>query len=413
MSVVDQIKEGSDTWNNWRKDNAREKIDLREVDLSGCNLSRCNLWGVDLRGADLSGAKMSYSSLSQADLRGADLKFASLFRAKAAETNFDNANLTGATLTQGRFEGASFRDAVLIISKLKQARFPGADFSRADLRGAQDYSLDLSNFPEERALTGSAPADNEIELSQEESELYHQKLLDKEIIGYGARTHRAASPERHDEGASTVVWYATNREPVEVMDHSKGFLNKRDTSGLHFGFCHVELAKTHRIGKMVDWWKKCIGIDASSFSIVSIEPKSKKAFVGELNEHILSNQVGNRDFVLFVHGFNTSFEDSILRGAQLSMDLKLPNIGVFSWPSAASIGPIGYAADAATIDVCELPLAQLLETLKQEVEADRIHIVCQRRGKNPPLAGVKIHHRGDVNPVHLMCSRARCCGLSR
>jgi len=26
---------------------------------------------------------------------------------------------------------------------------------------------------------------------------------------------------------------------------------------------------------------------------------------------------------------------------------------------------------------------------------------CQRRSKNPPLAGVKVHHHGGVIPVHL------------
>ncbi|MDP6780679.1 MAG: transposase [Alphaproteobacteria bacterium] len=27
---------------------------------------------------------------------------------------------------------------------------------------------------------------------------------------------------------------------------------------------------------------------------------------------------------------------------------------------------------------------------------------CQRRSKNPPLAGVKVHHHGGVIPVHLI-----------
>ena len=30
---------------------------------------------------------------------------------------------------------------------------------------------------------------------------------------------------------------------------------------------------------------------------------------------------------------------------------------------------------------------------------------CQRRSKNPPLAGVKVHHLGVVDAAHFMCSR--------
>jgi len=29
-------------------------------------------------------------------------------------------------------------------------------------------------------------------------------------------------------------------------------------------------------------------------------------------------------------------------------------------------------------------------------------MTCQRRSKNPPLAGVKVHHPGGVKLVHLM-----------
>ena len=36
----------------------------------------------------------------------------------------------------------------------------------------------------------------------------------------------------------------------------------------------------------------------------------------------------------------------------------------------------------------------------------KLHRVdCQRRSKNPPLAGVKVHHLGVVDAAHFMCSR--------
>jgi len=75
---LDQIKQGPEAWNLWRKANAGLRPDLRNavlanVELQGVNLSDANLNGAILKKADLSGA-----DLSGADLRGADLSGARL-----------------------------------------------------------------------------------------------------------------------------------------------------------------------------------------------------------------------------------------------------------------------------------------------------------------------------------------------
>ena len=50
------------------------------------------------------------------------------------------------------------------------------------------------------------------------------------------------------------------------------------------------------------------------------------------------------DVLLFVHGYNTSFEAAILRTAQLVHDLGFPGKGVtFSWPSEGTLD--GYVRD--------------------------------------------------------------------
>jgi esterase/lipase superfamily enzyme len=47
--------------------------------------------------------------------------------------------------------------------------------------------------------------------------------------------------------------------------------------------------------------------------------------------------LGADDVLLYVHGFNNTFEESLLRGGQLQHDLKFPGkLAVFSWPSAGA-----------------------------------------------------------------------------
>ncbi|MGI3169789.1 alpha/beta hydrolase [Pseudooceanicola sp. C21-150M6] len=51
-----------------------------------------------------------------------------------------------------------------------------------------------------------------------------------------------------------------------------------------------------------------------------------------------------REVVIFVHGYNTSFGWSVVRLAQLSEDFQLPGVSIaYSWPSAAH--PLGYTHD--------------------------------------------------------------------
>jgi hypothetical protein len=71
---LDLLKQGSEVWNNWRKQHPSLRPDLSGARLGGAslvraNLSRANLtgahlfYGTDLSGADLSNTKMDEDTL--------------------------------------------------------------------------------------------------------------------------------------------------------------------------------------------------------------------------------------------------------------------------------------------------------------------------------------------------------------
>ena len=98
------LKQGVDTWNNWRKEHPGVRPDLSEADLhradlSLADLSRANLIGADLSGANLIGASLSLADLSLADLSeahlsGAILRRAKLHQAQIGWTLFGDTNLS-------------------------------------------------------------------------------------------------------------------------------------------------------------------------------------------------------------------------------------------------------------------------------------------------------------------------------
>lgn len=119
---------GSDTWNQWRKENPAAFIDLFGINLLGADLREADLREANLRGANLRGAILSGAILSGANLHEATLLGATLF---------------GVTLHEAILSGVNFRRADLRESDLHGAVLRGAILSRADLSGAKLFGANL------------------------------------------------------------------------------------------------------------------------------------------------------------------------------------------------------------------------------------------------------------------------------
>jgi uncharacterized protein YjbI with pentapeptide repeats len=163
------LRQGSDAWNAWRKQNPDVRVDLSGANLSGLNLSRANLEGANLQRANLAESNLAEANLEQANLTQADLWSACLYDADLPEANLTQArlysadlssaglaraNLTGASLSRAHLfdtflldanlTGASLKEANLFEARLTNANLRGADLSRAILIEAYFSGANLS-----------------------------------------------------------------------------------------------------------------------------------------------------------------------------------------------------------------------------------------------------------------------------
>ena len=115
----DLLKQGVETWNQWRKESADVRPDLSEADLHGA----------DLHGAILTGAILSKTILSEADLHQADLHQADLHGADLHGANLSGAILSEAFLTEADLHGANFYEANLSEAHVWRTRFVDVDLS--------------------------------------------------------------------------------------------------------------------------------------------------------------------------------------------------------------------------------------------------------------------------------------------
>lgn len=97
------LKQGVETWNQWREDHLGIIPDLRVADLRGANLNGADLNMAHLSGAHLNGAHLSRANLNEADLRGADL----------SESNLSEVNLRTARLIDTKLDGATLNGTCL------------------------------------------------------------------------------------------------------------------------------------------------------------------------------------------------------------------------------------------------------------------------------------------------------------
>ena len=144
----------------------------------------------------------------------------------------------------------------------------------------------------------------------------------------------------------------------------------------------------HRVGKVEapPWWKRYLGSvhKARYMMFDSVETLSSQAFQNDLETDATS--AGKSDVLVFMHGYNVSFEEAAMRAAQVSYDLIFQGVTVlFSWPSLAKV--LGYLADG---DRAENSGASLAAVLKLLVGGpwNKVHLMAHSMGNRVLLAGL-------------------------
>lgn len=153
------LRQGTGTWNRWRKEHPEIqpdlcstkalKVNLNNFDLSNFDLSGTLLIAAELNGTNFGGANLSGAGLARAKLCGANFTKANLSNAYVGQTDLSQANLSGADPRAADFTWATFGGTHLKDAKnLNKANFTSATFRYIDLSGANlsEALLDLTHF---------------------------------------------------------------------------------------------------------------------------------------------------------------------------------------------------------------------------------------------------------------------------
>jgi esterase/lipase superfamily enzyme len=191
-------------------------------------------------------------------------------------------------------------------------------------------------------------------------------------------------PEKEDllgvAGKGTfLIWYGTNRRPVDPADSNKGYTADRDTS-VHYGTCRVFIPASHRIGSVGSpWWRRWWTWNDDRLRIRSITRCTQESYWLDIVSHLASLGASERHALIFIHGYNVSFNDAALRAAQIGFDLGVRGaMAFFSWPSQGTLG--GYNVDEATIEASEIVITDFISDFAKRSAAAAVHIIGHSMG---------------------------------
>ena len=109
----------------------------------------------------------------------------------------------------------------------------------------------------------------------------------------------------------------------------------------------------------------------------SLIPADSVRFLQRVRDDLARTR--SRDLLVFVHGYNSSFEDAALRLAQIVADMGFDGTAVlFSWPSQGALS--GYVRDQQTARNAGWHLLRLLRDQLPRTNPDRIHVIAHSMG---------------------------------
>jgi esterase/lipase superfamily enzyme len=177
------------------------------------------------------------------------------------------------------------------------------------------------------------------------------------------------------------VFFATDRQHLNTASVKTYYGGKRNpTDALEFGIATVSIPEDHRMGEIErpSWWKLELSEDpAKHLVLMNINAFDRNSFVNTLRQSVANSKAS--DLLLFIHGYNTSFEDAAIRTAQIAYDLQFPGQAIlYSWPSEAKLE--GYTADENNIDWTLPHFEEFLNLLLTSVGADMVNTIAHSMG---------------------------------
>ncbi|MEQ1612920.1 MAG: alpha/beta hydrolase, partial [Hyphomicrobiaceae bacterium] len=186
------------------------------------------------------------------------------------------------------------------------------------------------------------------------------------------------------------VFYGTDRgaktEPKRVSYDSER------ARRLELGRAMVTVPKAHEVPNIERPWAYRIPLTniviyqeaedpKKHFTMQEVKSLSKDEYLRLIRERLAASERFKDHAVVFVHGFNTTFDYAVYRAAQMAYDLKFDGAPfVYSWPSKGQLGLQDYGYDRGSAEQAVPYLKEFLNLVTRETGAKTVSIIAHSMG---------------------------------
>ena len=135
--------------------------------------------------------------------------------------------------------------------------------------------------------------------------------------------------------------------------------------------------------------------DVRRLAIQPLEIHENQRFVEIAREALQGAELYKMQSVIFVHGYNVSFENALRRAGQIAYDINFDGpTFLFSWPSRGRL--LGYISDRDAVDVAANHLKQFLERTVAVTKTAKVHIIAHSMGNMVVLRALEKMSVGSI-----------------
>lgn len=200
-----------------------------------------------------------------------------------------------------------------------------------------------------------------------------------------------AGPPQSPDWQVVPVYWGTDRA-VQPNAQRLAFGSDRARK-LQLGVADITVPKTHEVPNVErPWVVKIPYFDVTlyaeaedpkkHFTVKDIKALTKDELLAQVKGRLKSSTAFKDQALVFIHGYNTSFDNALYRTAQIAYDLGFDGAPfLYSWPSGGAVA--SYTYDRESAQASEPYLRQFLEMVAKETGAKQVSIIAHSMGNQP------------------------------
>ena len=327
--------------------------------------------------------------------------------APAKQTAPDAERIAAAKRAADAAKGEADRKAADEARRAADATKAAADQkAAADAKRAADAKAEAdrtraaqAQLPKEAAPSAAEVARRMAEQSREQP----REQSGQPSLG-ATRAAEAAPPPPSAAPAPAPVIAAEPQQPWDVVPVYYGTDRVRDTAPerisynaergkrLELGRALVTVPKAHQVPNVERPWVYKLPFTqivimaeredpAKHFTLKEMKALTRDELIVLVRERLAASASYKDHAIVFVHGFNVSFEAALFRTAQIAYDLKFDGAPfLYSWPSKGAIGLQDYNYDRESTGQAEPYLRDFLDFVTRETGAKTVSIIAHSMG---------------------------------